>query len=102
MLLTDDTDEFKRFRKLVRKMRKAQRHYWAGRNPDSHRQLLTERRYAAELTRPQLARLAGVAGETVRRIELGLFTPHPRTAAALARALDMDVLDLWISEDVAA
>lgn len=48
MLLTDDTEEFKRFRKLIRKMRKTQRNYWASRNPDSHRSLLTEM-HTAEL-----------------------------------------------------
>jgi DNA-binding XRE family transcriptional regulator len=62
------------------------------------RHILEERRLMAGLTRPQLAELAGVAGETVRRIELGRFQPLPATARALADALDIDVLALWCDE----
>jgi hypothetical protein len=55
MEITNDSPEFKKFRKLVRKMRKTQRNYWASRNLDNIRQLLTEM-HAAELAIDQAMR----------------------------------------------
>jgi ribosome-binding protein aMBF1 (putative translation factor) len=46
------------------------------------------RRDALDWSREALGQRAeGVAGNTIRRIELGTVKPHPRTLAALDRAL---------------
>ena len=66
------------------------------------RSTLCIKRLAAGLSRDQLAEVAGISRATVRRIELGLFTPRPATALALAAALDLDVETLWIEGEVAA
>ena len=49
---------------------------------------LRDRRRAVGLSQKALAVLAGVGAETVRRLETGITeVPHPRTEAAIARAL---------------
>jgi DNA-binding XRE family transcriptional regulator len=56
---------------------------------------LAKRRLVAGLSRDQLAEASGISRETIRRVELGVFTPRVSTALALASALELDVNDLW-------
>ena len=63
------------------------------------RSTLRNMRLAAGLSRSRLAELAGISGENLRRIELGVVaTPQPDTAKAIADALGIDVLTLWTDE----
>jgi transcriptional regulator with XRE-family HTH domain len=58
---------------------------------------LREQRLALGLSRDEVAAVAGVSGETIRRIEGGNLIPRPKTALALANALDLDISALWIA-----
>lgn len=51
---------------------------------------LKRERYAASLTRAQLASRAGVSAETIGRIERGETTPNPATLAVICRALGVE------------
>jgi DNA-binding XRE family transcriptional regulator len=66
------------------------------------RHTLATRRTVAGLSPAELAALAGISREAIRLIELGHSTPRPRTAKALASALDIDVSDLWTVGERAA
>jgi transcriptional regulator with XRE-family HTH domain len=63
---------------------------------------LAKRRLAAGLSRDQLAEVSGISRETIRRVELGVFTPRASTALALASALTINVNDLWTVGERAA
>jgi putative molybdopterin biosynthesis protein len=52
-------------------------------------------RQARGLTQQQLARMAGIVRQTISMIESGLSEPSLRNAMALARALDVEVEDLF-------
>jgi transcriptional regulator with XRE-family HTH domain len=47
-----------------------------------------------EMSRAELARLVGVAGSQVTRWEAGEYKPSTQALVNLARALDMDPLEL--------
>jgi transcriptional regulator with XRE-family HTH domain len=53
-------------------------------------------RLAKGLSRPELALAAGVSDETIRRAEHGHKVPRPGTVAALAAALDVDTMSLYV------
>lgn len=55
---------------------------------------LRERRIRAGLTQRQLAKLADVASNTVSMVERGRH-PLPAVQVKLARALGVDVFDIW-------
>jgi transcriptional regulator with XRE-family HTH domain len=62
--------------------------------------LLQRRRQALGLSRERLGAAAGgISSATVRRVERGLVSPHPATVAALARALNCEVADLFPTFD---
>ncbi len=48
-----------------------------------------------DLTQRELAELAGLDQETVRRIEAGLVRPRVRTRFRIAMALGLEAEDLW-------
>jgi transcriptional regulator with XRE-family HTH domain len=57
---------------------------------------LERRRRAAGLSRERLGQAAGaISSATIRRIELGLATPHPSTRYALASALACTEAELF-------
>jgi DNA-binding XRE family transcriptional regulator len=62
--------------------------------------LLQRRRLALGLSRERLGAAAGgISSATVRRVERGLVSPHPATVAALARALNCEVADVFPTSD---
>jgi len=49
---------------------------------------LIKRRWAAQLTQAELARLAGIRHETLNRLERAKVTPDPATVKKIVRALE--------------
>lgn len=61
--------------------------------------LVYEARRSRRMTQPQLARAAGVAQQTISKLERGLLCPHDRVKLRLAAALGVQpsVLFPWPS-----
>ncbi|WP_435110111.1 helix-turn-helix domain-containing protein [Nocardiopsis synnemataformans] len=57
------------------------------------------RRYELGLTLAALADLAGVSVSHLSQIENELYQPSPTTFAPIARALELDAEELWISSE---
>lgn len=58
-------------------------------------QRLKRLRKARGLSRERLGAHCGLSGQTIRRYELGLTTPHPLFLEAIAGALGCEVADLY-------
>lgn len=67
--------------------------------PDPTRNPLTSARFRRGWSQGDLARRAGLARETVCRLERGYETPSWRTAAALAQSLGLEPLALFPLND---
>lgn len=52
--------------------------------------LLYEARRGRRMSQPELARAAGVAQQTISKLERGLLCPHDRLKLRLATALDVE------------
>jgi len=63
---------------------------------------LRELRALAVLSQEELAERAGVSESTVRKIETGVVSPHPRTIRKLADALGVTPRELLVEEGKAA
>lgn len=59
---------------------------------------IREARYNAGLTQEKLGNLAGIAGPTIRRYELGLLNPKFETLEKIAHALEVPVWKLLDTE----
>ena len=65
---------------------------------DGLRNRLREIRVERDLTQAQLAELIGVSRKTINTIENGVFVPSTLLALKLARALDLNVEQLFSLE----
>lgn len=61
---------------------------------------IRERRRKQGMSQEDLARAAGRTTSTIQKVELGIVTPRVDTAAAIAKALGVTLLDLF--DDTAA
>ncbi len=63
---------------------------------------MKEQRARKDLTQEALASLVGVTRKTINTIERGVYVPSTTLAFRIARALGVDIKDLFVLEEVPA